>query len=116
MSKKSYTPRYPAEFRERAVRLLSEQRGSYPSDNAAYRGVASNLGCSPDSLRAWCHQAQKDTGERPGLSTEDKARIKELERENRQLRQAIADSKWVDSTHAGNIRADKGFKAIQLIQ
>ena len=88
MSKKSYTPRYPAEFRERAVRLLSEQRGSYPSDNAAYRGVASNLGCSPDSLRAWCHQAQKDTGERPGLSTEDKARIKELERENRQLRQA----------------------------
>ena len=88
MSNKRYTPRYNAEFRERAVRLLAEQRGSYASDNAAYIAVGSSLGCSPDSLRSWCHQAQKDSGERPGLSTEDKARIKELEREVRHLRQA----------------------------
>lgn len=88
MSNKKYTPRYNVEFRERAVRLLTEQRSSYPSDNAAYIGVGSSLGCSPDSLRSWCHQAQKDAGDRPGLSTEDRARIKELEREVRHLRQA----------------------------
>jgi len=88
MSNKKYTPRYNIEFRERAVRLWTDQRGSYASDNAAYIAIGSTLGCSPDSLRSWCHQAQKDAGDRPGLSTVDKARIKELEREVRQLRQA----------------------------
>ena len=88
MTQKPYRPSYTAEFRERGVRLFNEQRGEYKSDNAAYQGIGSKLGCSPDSLRAWCQQSERDTGQRSGLSTDDKAHIKELERENRELRQA----------------------------
>lgn len=51
MSKRRYTPTYPAELRERGVRLFRDHRGEYASDNAAYRAIAPKLGCSPDSLR-----------------------------------------------------------------
>src|SRR3569623_913917 len=88
MEQKKSPPKYTAEFRERCVRLFREQRPEYPSDNAAYRAIASKLGCSPDSLRSWCVQASRDAGERDGLSSEEKARIKALEREVRELRQA----------------------------
>ena len=88
MTKKKTAIRYSAEFRERGVRLYFDNRPDYPSDNAAYKGIGAKLGCSGDTLRSWCHQAQRDAGDRSGLSTEDKARIKELERENRELRQA----------------------------
>jgi transposase-like protein len=87
-SKKKSTPKYTAEFRERGVRLYREHRSDYTSDNAAYRAIASKLGCSHETLRAWCIQVARDAGERAGLSTEEKARIKELERENRELRTA----------------------------
>jgi transposase len=87
-TKKKHTPTYTAEFRERGVRLYREHRSDYPSDNAAYRAIASKLGCSHDTLRAWCIQAARDAGERSGLSSAEKARIKELERENRELRTA----------------------------
>ena len=86
MSKRTYTPTYPAELRKRGVRLFQEHRSEYRSDNAAYRAIAPKLGCSPDSLRVWCHRAERDAGERPGLTSEEKARIKELEREVRELR------------------------------
>ncbi len=72
----------------RNVRLFKENRADYPSDNAAYKAIASKLGCSHDTLRAWCLQAGRDAGERPGPTSEEKARIKELEREVRELRQA----------------------------
>jgi len=88
MSEKKKTPSYSAEFRERGVRLYREQRAEYASDNAAYRAIAPKLGCSHDTLRAWCLQAARDSGERVGLTSEEKARIKELEREVRELRQA----------------------------
>lgn len=88
MTQRKRTPKYTAEFRERGVRLFKENRADYASDNAAYIGIAPKLGCSPDSLRSWCRQADRDAGERPGLSSDEKARIKELERENRELRQA----------------------------
>ena len=87
-SKKKHTPTYTAEFRERGVRLYREHRSDYTSDNAAYRVIASKLGCSHDTLRAWCLQAARDAGERAGLTTDERARLKQLERENRQLRQA----------------------------
>jgi transposase len=87
-TKKKHTPTYTIEFRERGVRLYREHRSDYPSDNAAYRAIASKLGCSHDTLRAWCIQAVRDAGERSGLSSAEKARIKELERENRELRTA----------------------------
>lgn len=88
MTKRRYTPSYTAEFRVRGVRLFRENRSSYSSDSAAYRAIAPKLGCSPDSLRVWCQQAERDAGERAGLSSDDKARLKALERENRELRQA----------------------------
>lgn len=88
MTHRKHIPKYTAEFRERGVRLFKENRADYASDNAAYRAIAPKLGCSPDSLRSWCRQADRDAGERLGLSSDEKARIKELERENRELRQA----------------------------
>ena len=84
ISNKPYSP----EFRERAVRLFLEHRREYPSEMAALRALAAKLGCSPDSLRVWARQAQRDGGEQPGPTSAEKARIKELERENRELRQA----------------------------
>jgi transposase len=85
--KKTSKP-YSPEFRERAVRLLLEHSDEYQSEAAALTAIAGKLGCSPDSLRVWARQAQRDGGERPGQTTADRARIKELERENRELRQA----------------------------
>ena len=88
VSTKKHPPAYTAEFRERGVRLYREQRPDYTSDNAAYRAIASKLGCSHDTLRAWCIQAARDAGERSGPSSEETARIKELEREVKELRTA----------------------------
>ena len=65
-----------------------KHRDDYQSEAAALTAIADKLGCSPDSLRVWVRQAQRDGGERPGLTSADKARIKELEREVRELRQA----------------------------
>ncbi|XHC02103.1 IS3 family transposase [Seohaeicola saemankumensis] len=86
--KKKTSKPYSPEFRERAVRLAMEHRDDYRSEAAALTAIAGKLGCSPDSLRVWVRQAQRDGGERPGQTTAEKARIKELERENRELRQA----------------------------
>jgi len=70
------------------VRLYREQRSEYSSDNAAFKAIAPKLGCSPDSLRVWCRQAERDAGERAGLNSDEKARLKALEREVRELRTA----------------------------
>ena len=59
-----HTPFYTTEFQKRGVRLYHTHRPEYSSNNAAYRGILSKLGCSSDSLRAWCLQAEKDAGER----------------------------------------------------
>lgn len=88
MTKQRFTPAYPAELRERGVRLFRDHRSEYSSDNAAYRAIAPKLGCSPDSLRSWCQQAERDAGRLAGLTSAEKNRIKELEREVRELRQA----------------------------
>lgn len=88
MTKQRFTPAYPAELRERGVRMFRENRAGYSSDTAAYKAIAPKLGCSPDSLRVWCQQAERDIGQRAGLTSAEKDRIKELEREVRELRQA----------------------------
>ena len=88
MEQKKSPPKYTAEFRERGVRLLMEHRTEHPSHYAAYRAIAPKLGGSPDSLRFWRLRAERDAGERPGLSSEERDRIKELEREVRELLQA----------------------------
>ena len=88
MEEKKHRAKYTFEFRERGVRFYREHRSDYPSDNAAYKAIADKLGCSHDTLRAWCLQAARDAGERDGLTSEQKARLKELERENKELRTA----------------------------
>lgn len=86
--KKHTTSPYPAEFRERAVRMVEEHVEDYRSLTAALVDIAQKLGCSADSLRVWYKQARRDGGLEAGPSSAEKARIKELERENRELRQA----------------------------
>lgn len=78
MSNRTHTPSYPAELRERGVRLFKEHRSEYASDNAAYRAIARKLGCSPDSLRVWCRQAERDAGQRDGLTSAEKDRSEPL--------------------------------------
>ena len=109
MMKKKHTPAYPAEFRARGVRLFRENRSEYSSDNAAYRAIAPKLGCSPDSLRVWCQQAERDAGERAGLTTAEKDRIKDLEREVRELRQANEILKKA-SAYFAQAELDRPFK------
>jgi transposase len=85
--KKTAKP-YSPEFRKRAVRLAMEHRDEYLSEAAAPTAIAGKFGCSPDGFRVWTRQGQRDGGERPGQTSAEKARIKELEREVRELRQA----------------------------
>jgi transposase-like protein len=88
VTKRWFTLAYPAELREGGVRLFRENRADYTSDGAAYRARAPKLGCSPDSLRVWCQPAERDAGQRTGPTSAEKDRIKELEREVRELRTA----------------------------
>ena len=85
---KTKTVKYPDEFRERAVRMVKEHRGEYSSDSACYRAISEKLGCNADTLRGWCKQAAIDAGNCSGMTSEEKARLKALEREVRELRQA----------------------------
>ncbi len=80
--------RFSPEVRERAVRLVMEQRPAHPSEWAALQAVATKLGMTAETLRKWLRQAERDTGQRPGLTTSERERLKELEREVRELRRA----------------------------
>jgi transposase len=80
--------RYPAEVRERAVRLVMEHRGEYESEWAAIRSIAEKCGMTAETLRKWVRQVEVDGGRRAGVSSEEAQRIKELERENKELRRA----------------------------
>jgi transposase len=80
--------RYSPEVRERAVRMVSEHADAHSSLWAAIRSIADKIGCSPETLRKWVVQSERDAGRRSGLTTEERARLKQLERENRELRRA----------------------------
>lgn len=80
--------RYSPEVRERAVRLVQEHSGEHPSQWAAIASIAGKLGCTAETLRKWVRQAERDAGQRSGLTTDERQRLKELERENRELKRA----------------------------
>ena len=80
--------KYSAEVRERAVRMVFEHQDEHGSQWAAIGSIAGKLGCTAETLRNWVRQAERDEGRRPGLSTEERQRLKDLERENRELKRA----------------------------
>ena len=80
--------RYPVEVRERAVRLVLEHADEYPSQWAALRSIASKCRMTPETLRKWVRRAEVDAGARPGVTSDERKRLAELERENRELRRA----------------------------
>jgi transposase-like protein len=80
--------RYSQEVRGRAVRMVFEHGGEHASEWAAIQSISSKIGCSAETLRNWVRRVQVDTGSREGVTSEERARVKELERENRELRRA----------------------------
>jgi transposase len=82
-----HSTRYPAEVRERAVRLVLNHQGEHSSQWEAISSIAAKIGCTAETLRRWVRQAERDSGARPG-TTDDRERIRALEREVRELRQA----------------------------
>jgi transposase len=83
----STSRRYPPEIRERTVRPCSETSRT-SSQWAAIRSIAEKSGMTAEMLRKWVRQAERDSGRRNGLNTEDRNRMRELERENKELRRA----------------------------
>jgi transposase len=80
--------RFSPEVRERAVRMVFEHAPDHPSQWAAITSIAEKIGCAAETLRHWVRQAERDIGRRPGLTTDERTRFKQLERENAELRRA----------------------------
>lgn len=96
--------RYPPELRERAVRMVTEVRTEQESEWAAMRRVAQLLGVkTPETVRQWVRQAQVDTGDRAGVSTEESAEVRRLRRENAELKRANAILKAASAFFAAEL-------------
>ena len=80
--------RFSSEVRARAVRMVVEHASDYSSQWAAIRSISDKFGCTAETLRRWVRQAERDEGLKPGPTSAEQARIRDLERENRELRQA----------------------------
>jgi transposase len=80
--------KFSPEVRERAVRMVQEHRGEYPSLWATIESIAPKIGCVPQTLNEWVRKHEVDTGARDGVTSAERERVKELERENRELRRA----------------------------
>lgn len=88
MSGQKRVGRYPVEVRERAVRMVREHEHEYPSQWKAIESIAKKIGVNHETLRIWVRRAETDAGERPGLTTDERARMKQLEKENKELKRA----------------------------
>ena len=82
------SPKFSPEVRERAVRMVQEHRGEYPSLWAAIESIAPKIGCVPQTLHEWVRRHEVDTGMRDGVTSDERERIKTLEREVKELRRA----------------------------
>jgi transposase len=80
--------KYSPEVQERAVRMVAEHAAEHESQWAAIVSIAAKMGCTAETLRRWVRQSERDSGQRDGVTTDEKGRIKALEREVRELRQA----------------------------
>ncbi len=80
--------KYSVETRERAVRLVFDHELEHASQWAAIVSIAGKIGCTPETLRSWVRRAERDSGKRPGLRTDERQRLKDLEREVRELKRA----------------------------
>ena len=85
-SKRAGRPPYPPEVRERAVRMVFEHQGEYPSQWKAIESISAKLSINHETLRQWVRRAETDAGQRPGLTTSERERLVALERENRELK------------------------------
>ena len=81
-------PKYSPELRERAVRMVFEHQAEHESQWAAIVLIAGKIGCTPESLRQWVRQAERDQGKRAGLTSTERERLNQLERENLELKRA----------------------------
>src|SRR6266542_1394207 len=81
-------PKYSPELRERAVRMVFERQAEHESQWAAIGSIAGKIGCTPESLRQGVRQAERDQGKRAGLTSTERERLKQLERENLELKRA----------------------------
>ena len=102
--------KFSPEVRERAVRLVMEHRGEYESQWAAVVSIAGKVGCTAQTLLNWVRQHERDTGQREGPTTQEAARVKELEREVRELRRANEILKLASAFFA-QAELDRRFKS-----
>ena len=102
--------KFSPEVRERAVRMVQEHRGDYPSLWAAIESIAPKIGCVPQTLNEWVKKAEVDSGLRVGTTTSDAQRIKELEREVKELRRANDILKTASAFFA-QAELDRRFKS-----
>jgi transposase len=100
--------RFSPEVRERAVRLVQQQQGGHASQ-WAISSVAAKIGCTAETLRGWLRQAERDSGKRVGTTSDDRDRLRALERENRELRQAN-DILRKASAYFAQAELDRRFK------
>ena len=95
--------RYSPEVKERAVRMVFDQQAQHESQWSAISSIASKIDCTRETLRTWVRRAERDAGKRAGLTTDERQRLKELERENRELKRAneilLKDSRRMERTN-----------------
>lgn len=102
--------KFSPEVQERAVRMVTEAREQYESQWAAIVSIAAKIGCTAETLRRWVRQAERDSGQREGLTTAEQRRIKDLEREVRELRKANEILKLASAFFA-QAELDRRFKS-----